>query len=135
MSPSPSSRSSRSARFARARELLEQANCNLSPEHKEIIARAGAAFNSEGHFADSIMMQTRMIECTTFVRPEDGSTQARVVLELVVAQGASSTAIHAIVIAQSDYRSVRIDMCNAHGMMHGGCSAYLVDQLVPRCSI
>ncbi|EPS99051.1 hypothetical protein FOMPIDRAFT_1024425 [Fomitopsis schrenkii] len=105
MSPSPSSRSSRSARFARARELLEQANCNLSPEHKEIIARAGAAFNSEGHFADSIMMQTRMIECTTFVRPEDGSTQARVVLELVVAQ----------------------DMCNAHGMMHGGCSAYLVD--------
>ena len=26
---------------------------------------------------------------------------------------------------------MRADMCNAHGMMHGGCSAYLVDQSVP----
>ena len=81
-------RSSHTSRLKHAREGLEQADCNLSPEHKDIIARAGAAFNRPGQFADTVMMRTRMLECNTFVRPEDGTTQARVVFELVVSPGA-----------------------------------------------
>ena len=90
--PSSPSPNPRTARLARSQDRLAQADCNLSPEHKEIIARAGAAFNREGQFADAVMMRTQMVECNTFVRPEDGTTQARVVFELVVAQGASETA-------------------------------------------
>ncbi|KAH9832956.1 HotDog domain-containing protein [Rhodofomes roseus] len=100
-----SSSRSPNARLARARELLKNADCNLSPEHKELVARAGAAFNRGGQFADSVMMQTRMIVCRTFERPEDGKTHTRVVFEVTVSQ----------------------DMCNAHNMMHGGCAAFLVD--------
>ncbi|KAH9928186.1 HotDog domain-containing protein [Fomitopsis serialis] len=92
-------------RLARAREILKAANCNLSPEHREIVARAGAAFNRGGQFGDSVMMQMRMIVCNTFERPEDGRTHARVVFEGTVLQ----------------------EMCNAHNMMHGGCAAFLVD--------
>lgn len=91
---------SHSGRLAGARERLEQADCNLSPEHKDIIARAGAAFNTEGQFADSVIMQTRMTECNTFVRLEDGTTQARVVLQLVVAQGASLAALYTCSMAE-----------------------------------
>ena len=87
MPPSPSP-NPRTARLARSQDRLAQADCNLSPEHREIIAQAGEAFNREGQFADAIMMRTRMLECNTFVRTEDGSTQARVVFELVVEQGA-----------------------------------------------
>ncbi|KZT69775.1 hypothetical protein DAEQUDRAFT_737790 [Daedalea quercina L-15889] len=97
--------SSPNSRLAQAREKLAQAECNLSPEHKEIIAYAGAALNRAGQFADAVIMQTEMRECNTFERAEDGAAHARVVFEVAATQ----------------------DMCNAHGMVHGGCSAYLVD--------
>jgi len=96
-------------RLARAREIIKDADCNLSPEHKEIVARAGAAFNRDGQFGDSVMMQLRMIVCHKFERPEDGRTHARVVFEGTVSQ----------------------NMCNTHNMMHGGCAAFLVDACTP----
>ncbi|KAH9927336.1 uncharacterized protein B0H18DRAFT_1004164 [Fomitopsis serialis] len=93
------------ARTAHWKSVVDNAKTNLSPEQLDKLAYIAAWHTREGDFADSVQRNLRITECGTFVRPEDGKTHARVVYETTVTK----------------------DMCNAHDMMHGGCSAYLVD--------
>ncbi|KAH9833817.1 HotDog domain-containing protein [Rhodofomes roseus] len=93
------------AKMARWKGTLDKAKTNLSSEQLEKLAYIAAWHTREGDFADSVQNNLEIVECNTFVRPGDEKTHARVVYEATVTK----------------------DMCNAHGMMHGGCAAYLVD--------
>jgi len=93
------------AGIAHWKRIVDNAKTNLSSEQLDKLAYIAAWHTREGDFADLVQRNLRITECSTFVRPEDGKTHARVVYETTVTK----------------------DMCNAHGMMHGGCAAYLVD--------
>ncbi|PCH40753.1 hypothetical protein WOLCODRAFT_136971 [Wolfiporia cocos MD-104 SS10] len=84
---------------------MQDARGNVPTELKDKLIRLVAIFTREGDFGDSVVLGLKATELSLFERPEDGSTQARVVFELTVTR----------------------DMVNTHDMLHGGCSAFIVD--------
>jgi len=87
------------------KEIVSSAKGNLSPEIKQQLVDALAILTKDGDFGDLTISSLKATELSIFERTADGKKQARVVFELVVAQG----------------------MLNARDSIHGGCLAYLVD--------
>ncbi|KAI0731842.1 HotDog domain-containing protein [Fomitopsis betulina] len=94
-----------SAKVAHYKTAFGKAKTNLSPELLDKLAHINAWHAREDTFGDGVMSKLTITEFGTFVRPEDGKTHGRIVYEGIVTQ----------------------DMCNSHGMMHGGCAAFMVD--------
>lgn len=110
------------AKVAHFKKALEKAKTNLSPEVLDKLAYISAWHARETSFGDAVMSKLTVTECSTFVRPEDGKRHGRIVYEGSVTEGESLLLPHC-----AGLHMLTSDMCNSHGMMHGGCAAFMVD--------
>ncbi|RDB19954.1 Acyl-coenzyme A thioesterase 13 [Hypsizygus marmoreus] len=92
-------------------KVISQISGNASPEIKQLPLRWLAVFHGrKGSFANSISSRVKVVEVSVIRNPEDPrKTEGRVVCEIDVTE----------------------DMLNGSGVMHEGCSVFLIDE----CSV
>ena len=106
-------------------DLNVQFSGNLSAEQRAaIVDFEDHVMRGPAHFGKATTSRLELSEVDVYERPEDGKTQARVVFEIDMAEGALE-----LVLLTTDDRAHKllIDMLNARAVMHGGCVMHLID--------
>lgn len=85
-------------KVAHWKRITANTKTNLTPEQQDKLTKIFSWHGRTKLFSISVMCDLHMTECGTFVRPEDGTLQGRIVYEATVTEGGQTLYLIARVV-------------------------------------